>query len=94
MALFRPIPALFIAASFALLAGSLQAAEGSRWLRDTRFDLKTLKNRVDVINAEGGAITFDVPIAPDGAIPESVLGTLRELGKDVDKLTDGARTYR
>jgi len=60
----------------------------------SRFDLETLKDRVGLINAEGGAITFDVPIGADGAIPESVLGMLRELGKDIDKLRDGTRIHR
>lgn len=60
---------------------------------ESRFDLATLRDRVDHINAEGGAVTLDVPIAGDGAIPARVLGVLVELGNDIDKLTDGARSY-
>ena len=56
-----------------------------------RFDLETLRDRVDHINAEGGAITLDVPIAADGKIPAAVLSALVELGKDIEKLTDGVR---
>ena len=46
---------------------------------------------MDHINAEGGAVTLDVPIAPDGKIPSAVLSALVELGKDIEKLTDGVR---
>ena len=60
---------------------------------ESRFDLATLRDRVDHINAEGGAVTLDVPIAGDGTIPARVLGVLVELGNDIDKLTDGARSY-
>jgi hypothetical protein len=56
-----------------------------------RFDLATLRDRVDHINAEGGAITLDVPIAGDGKIPAAVLSALVDLGKDIEKLTDGVR---
>ena len=60
---------------------------------ESRFDLETLKDRVDEINAEGGTVTFDVPIAGDGRIPPGVLGTLRTLGKDIGKLRDGTRSF-
>jgi hypothetical protein len=40
-------------------------------------------------NADGGAITFDVPIGADGTIPGGVLGMLRDLGKDIDQLRNG-----
>jgi len=36
---------------------------------------------VNTINSQGGAITFDVPIAPDGKIPEPVLLVLQQLGQ-------------
>ena len=60
---------------------------------EPRFDLETLKDRVDEINAEGGTVTFDVPVAGDGRIPPQVLGTLRTLGKDIGKLRDGTRSF-
>ncbi len=59
----------------------------------SRFELVTLKDRIDIINAEGGAVTLDVPIAPDGVIPAGVLGFLQELGRDSAKLKDGKRSY-
>ncbi len=60
---------------------------------ESRFNIATLRDRVDHINAEGGAVTFDVPITGDGVIPAAVLRVLKELGKDIDKLTDGARSF-
>ena len=60
---------------------------------ESRFDLATLRDRVDHINAEGGAITLDVPITGAGVIPSAVLRVLKDLGKDIDKLTDGARSF-
>ena len=60
---------------------------------ESRFDLATLRDRVDHINAEGGAITLDVPITGAGVIPAAVLRVLKDLGKDIDKLTDGARSF-
>ena len=46
-----------------------------------RFELTLLRDRVNTINSQGGAITFDVPIAPDGKIPEPVLLVLQQLGQ-------------
>ena len=60
---------------------------------ESRFNIATLRDRVDHINAEGGAVTFDVPITGDGVIPSAVLRVLKDLGKDIDKLTDGARSF-
>lgn len=60
---------------------------------ESRFDLETLKDRIDLINAEGGAVTLDVPIASDGALPVGVLRVLQELGEDSKKLKDGVRSY-
>ena len=60
---------------------------------ESRFNIATLRDRVDHINAEGGAVTFDVPITGDGVIPSAVLRVLNDLGKDIDKLTDGARSF-
>ncbi|MEC8934903.1 MAG: alpha-L-fucosidase [Planctomycetota bacterium] len=60
---------------------------------ESRFDLATLRDRVDHINAEGGAVTLDVPITGAGVIPSAVLRVLKDLGKDIDKLTDGARSF-
>ena len=60
---------------------------------ESKFEVELLKDRIDQINAEGGAVTFDLPIAPDGAIPAGVLKTLRSLAKDAAKLKDGARSF-
>ena len=47
---------------------------------EIRFEMETLKQRIDVINAEGGVVTLDTPISPDGKIPEKVLKALQQLG--------------
>ena len=60
---------------------------------ESRFNIATLRDRVDHINAEGGAVTFDVPITGNGVIPSAVLRVLNDLGKDIDKLTDGTRSF-
>ena len=59
----------------------------------SRFGVATLKDRVDHINAEGGAVTLDVPVSADGRIPPGILRTLRELGKESASLRDGIRSY-
>ena len=51
----------------------------------SRFDLKTLQDRISQINLEGGVVTLDVPIAPNGSIPPQVLGVLQQLGKELSK---------
>lgn len=58
-----------------------------------RFELDELRKHIDTINAEGGAVTLDVPIATDGTIPEGVHNVLRELGSGVEKLRDGTYSY-
>jgi hypothetical protein len=60
---------------------------------ESRFDLQTLQDRIDLINAEGGVVTLDVPIAANGAIPGGVLRTLQELAKENERLRDGVRSY-
>jgi hypothetical protein len=60
----------------------------------SRFSSEELTERVDVINAEGGAVTFDVPIAADGTIPEKVLRTLRTFGDNVQQHTAHPRLHR
>ena len=60
---------------------------------ESRFDVKTLKERIDVINAEGGAVTLDTPIGPDGTIPPAVLRTLQDLGKHREQLRDGVKSF-
>ena len=59
----------------------------------SRFDVATLKDRIDHINSEGGAVTLDVPVAADGRIPPGILRTLGELGKESASLRDGIRSY-
>jgi hypothetical protein len=59
----------------------------------SRFDVETLRKRIDIINAEGGTVTLDVPIAAHGAMPKAVLGTLSTLGKEISKLRDGVYSY-
>jgi hypothetical protein len=55
----------------------------------SRFEHALLRDRVDTINSQGGAITFDVPIASDGTIPEPIMVVLQQLGEtsraDADK---------
>jgi hypothetical protein len=87
-----------------LTPGNFPAPEGVIWHlllpvsdgwgagTESRFDVATLRDRVDIINSEGGAVTFDVPIASDGSIPKRVLGTLQELGRNIDQLRDGVRS--
>ena len=60
---------------------------------ESKFEVELPKDRIDLINAEGGAVTFDLPIASNGAIPAGVLKTLRSLAKDAAKLKDGARSF-
>lgn len=59
----------------------------------SRFDVETLRKRIDIINAEGGTVTLDVPIAANGAMPKAVLRTLTTLGEDIRKLRDGVYSY-
>ena len=51
----------------------------------SRFDLKTLTDRIGQINGEGGVVTLDVPIAANGTIPPEVLRILQQLGKEISK---------
>lgn len=60
---------------------------------EPRFDVPTLKDRIDHINSEGGAVTLDVPVTTDGRIPPGILRALRELGQESAKLRDGIRSY-
>lgn len=60
---------------------------------ESRFDLRALKQHIDIINAEGGAVTLDVPIDSDGTMPDAVLNVLRELGTEIGKLSDGVYSY-
>ncbi len=59
----------------------------------SRFEVNTLRDRLDEINSQGGTVTLDVPIASDGEIPSGVLRSLTTLGKEIDKLRDGVRSY-
>ncbi|MCP4847840.1 MAG: hypothetical protein GY899_07840 [Verrucomicrobiaceae bacterium] len=59
----------------------------------SRFETTTLRDRIDLINAEGGTVTLDVPVSPDGRIPGKLLQTLQELGKDAAQLKDGLRSF-
>ena len=58
-----------------------------------RFKVQTLKERIDVINAEGGAITFDVPISSKGEIPQKILQGFQELGTYKSRLNDGVKSF-
>lgn len=60
---------------------------------ESKFEVKLLKDRIDLINAEGGAVTFDLPIASDGTIPPKVLETLGKLAREAAKLKDGTRSF-
>ena len=59
----------------------------------SRFELANLRKHIDIINAEGGAVTLDVPITSDGKMPEAVVQVLRDLGDEIDKLRDGTVSY-
>ncbi len=59
----------------------------------SRFDVETLKSRVDLIDSQGGVVTLDVPVSPEGTIPREVLGVLQKMGQDIRKLRDGARSF-
>jgi hypothetical protein len=50
---------------------------------ESKFDLDVLTERIGAINQEGGLVTLDTPIAPDGMIPVAVLKTLAQLGKSL-----------
>ena len=59
----------------------------------SRFDVETLKSRIDLIDSQGGVVTLDVPVSSDGRIPREVLGVLQKLGQDIGKLRDGGRSF-
>ncbi|MFP6769813.1 MAG: alpha-L-fucosidase [Planctomycetaceae bacterium] len=59
----------------------------------SRFDVQTLKDRIDLIDSQGGVVTLDVPVSPGGTIPREVLGVLQQLGRDIRKLKDGTRSF-
>jgi len=71
----------------------LPVAKGWGAGEESRFELETLKDRIDLINSEGGAVTLDVPISSDGMIPVGVLRTLGKLGKESKQLKDGVRSF-
>ena len=71
----------------------LPVAKGWGAGEESRFELETLKDRIDLINSEGGAVTLDVPISSDGTIPVGVLRTLGKLGKASKQLKDGIRSF-
>ncbi len=71
----------------------LPVAKGWGAGEESRFELETLKDRIDLINSEGGAVTLDVPISSDGTIPVGVLRTLGKLGKESKQLKDGIRSF-
>ena len=59
----------------------------------SRFGVPILKERIDHINSEGGAVTLDVQVTADGRMPPGILQVLRELGQDGENLRDGIRSY-
>ena len=59
----------------------------------SRFDVATLKDRIDQIDSQGGVVTLDVPVSPGGTIPREVLGVLKDVGRDIEKLKDGSRSF-
>ena len=48
---------------------------------------------IDMVNAQGGAVTLDTPCKSDGTIPSPVLRRLQELGKVQRKLRDGKPSF-
>ena len=71
----------------------LPAGKGWGAGTELRFKVPNLKERIDLINAEGGVVTLDVPISPDGKIPEGILKGLQKLGTDKRNLSDGVKSY-
>lgn len=59
---------------------------------EPRFSIEKLTERADVINTQGGVVTFDIPIAAEGSIPHKVLRTLQKLGEKIEILRDGVRS--
>jgi len=59
----------------------------------SRFAVQTLRDRIDQINAQGGAVTLDTPISADGTIPMQVLATLSQLHRWRDQLQDGKVSF-
>ena len=45
-----------------------------------RFEVETLRERIDEINSQGGAVTLDAPITANAEIPSHVLASLKQLG--------------
>ena len=60
----------------------------------SRFDPTTLRGRIDLINAQGGAVTLDVPIEADGTIPADILKTLSKLHPLRERLRDGQSSFQ
>ena len=54
-----------------------------RFFTKSKFELGTLTDRIGAINKEGGLVTLDTPISPEGKIPGEVLKTLAQLGKSL-----------
>lgn len=59
----------------------------------SRFPIATLRKHIDIINAQSGVVTLDVPVAANGAIPSAVLALLKTLGRDGERLRDGVLSY-
>jgi len=56
---------------------------GNTWGKGAtpRYGADKLIPYIDKVNAQGGSVTFDVPLSSEGAIPESFMTVLKELAK-------------
>ncbi len=54
----------------------------------SRFDVDTLKDRIGLINNQGGVVTLDVPVSSDGKIPRGILEVLQKAGPEIQTPKD------
>ncbi len=64
----------------------LPASNGWGAGTELRFKVPYLKERINLINAEDGTVTLDVPISPKGEIPKKILKGLQQLGVIVSNI--------
>jgi hypothetical protein len=48
----------------------------------------TLKDRIGLINDQGGVVTLDVPVSSDGTIPRGILEVLQKAGPEIQAPKD------
>ena len=60
---------------------------------ESLYTAQYLITGIDEINAQGGAVTFDIPCSADGTIPPAIQARLQQLAKVKSQLTDGEMSY-